>query len=89
MPFDPNLPAEDAPVQSPVLRDQFNALKALIDARPTTDAMNAAILAQTSGPTDMVEYPSTDFSDPPTATEVRALANKLIEVMNALRRQWP
>ena len=33
MPYDPSLPADHAPVVAAELRNQFNALKALIDAQ--------------------------------------------------------
>ena len=38
MPFDPALPEENAPLISQVLREQFNGLKALIDAILALDA---------------------------------------------------
>jgi hypothetical protein len=48
MAFNPNLPAAHAPIVSQELRDQFNALKALIDAQQVTiDAQAAQIIALT------------------------------------------
>ena len=38
MPFDPTLPAPNSPLLSQVMRDQFNGLKALIDAIPSLTA---------------------------------------------------
>jgi hypothetical protein len=38
MPFDPTLPAQGTPLESQVMRDQFNSLKALIDAVQTLTA---------------------------------------------------
>ena len=47
MAYDPNLPANHAPIVSQELRDQFNGLKALIDAQQATiDAQQTQITAQ-------------------------------------------
>ena len=89
MAFDPTIPKEGTEIDAVELRDQLNALKALIDQRPTVDEMNAAILAQTSGPSDMVAIPEIVFSDPPTSGQLRSLQTKVEELMMALRRQWP
>ena len=48
MAYDPNLPANHAPIVSAELRDQLNGLKALIDAKPSTDDVNAAIGANSA-----------------------------------------
>jgi hypothetical protein len=119
MPFDPNYPPLNAPLQSAPLRGQFNSLKALIDAIPagppgppgptgpqgasgpqgeqgpegpqgppgevTFADLNGAI-AGTSNSTNGVDFFNGSFSDPPTAAECQALANKVNEMLQAQRR---
>ena len=45
MVFDPNKPAPNADILSQELRDQFNSLKALIDAQQTQISAQAALIA--------------------------------------------
>ncbi|MEI6198077.1 MAG: hypothetical protein WCS42_27490, partial [Verrucomicrobiota bacterium] len=42
MPYDPTLPVNLSPIRATELRDQFNALKALIDAQAAQLAVQAA-----------------------------------------------
>ena len=86
MAYDPTKPANNAPVVSQELRDQFNALKALIDAKPSTDDMNAAIGANSASNVDRVEPMSSGVSDPPTQEEVQQIYNTLNYLINALKR---
>ena len=54
MAFNPNLPAAHAPIVSQELRDQFNALKTLIDAQAALiAALTARVQALESGKPSM------------------------------------
>ncbi len=85
MPFDPNLPANHAQVVSVELRNQFNAHKALIDAKPSTDDMNAAIGVNSAQNVDRMEPMSSGVSDPPTQEEVQQIYDTLNYLINALK----
>jgi hypothetical protein len=101
MAYNPNLPSAHAPIVSQELRDQLNALKALIDAqaaqistlsqqlvsRPTLDDVNAAIAANSAANSDTVFYMQLVPSDPPTQSEVQAIIDRLNELITALNRQ--
>ena len=52
MPFDPNQPQNGELIDAVQLRDQFNGLKALIDAQPATSYGRVA--ASCSAPFDVV-----------------------------------
>ena len=72
MPYDPTKPANNAPVSSSELRNQFAGLNDLIDARaPRVDGVNALSYA-----------PDVVFQDPVTAD----LVAKLNELINALKQ---
>jgi hypothetical protein len=80
MAYDPNLPANHAPIVSQELRNQFAGLKALIDAQGTQiAALESALNTRAARPT-MGEF-DPGFSDPPTFTDLRniqAVINDLI-----------
>ena len=84
MAYDPNLPANHSPIVSQELRDQFNALKALIDAKPSTNDMNAAIAANSAANVDHIGPVSCGVSDPPTQDEVQQIYNTLNYLIGAL-----
>jgi len=46
MPFNPNLPVEDSPLDAAEMRDQFNGLKTIIDAQAAQISAQAALLNQ-------------------------------------------
>ena len=97
MPFDATLPADHTPVVATELRNQFNALKALVDdlqdqingvntqlqLRPD----NGAVEADTSGATLSVAHLNLTVSNPPTQTEMQAVADKLDEMLVGLHRE--
>ena len=85
MPFDPTKPRDDTLGVASDLRDQFNALKALIDAKPSTDDMNAAISANSASNVDRIAPMSSGVSDPPTQEEVQQIYNTLNYLINALK----
>jgi hypothetical protein len=100
MAFDPTKPAANSPIVSAELRDQFNGLKALIDAL----AVRVANLEATVGPLDgrvatlesqmTTRAPRVDgvsdallaVNDPPQQAEVVAIAEKLVELIDALQQ---
>ena len=87
MPFDPTLPADHSPLVAAQMRSQFIAL-----AQLTTDsATNAAnqLASQISGTSNNCNSVTTlglNVGNPPQQWEVQAIANKLDELINALRR---
>jgi hypothetical protein len=142
MPFDPTIPQENTPIDAAPMRNQFNSLKALLDAIVTVNAaqvdgvttlaagdpatvsvsvtgstlhftfsipqgysgaegpqgvpgevtladLNNAVLNvlnQSSANSNGVGTLAIGISDPPTQSEVQQIANKLDELINALRR---
>ena len=97
MPFDATLPADHSPVVAAELRNQFNALKALIDdlqnqcndlnnliqTRPDAPTMES----DTSGATLPVAHLNLTVSNPPTQTEMQAISDKLDEMLVYLHRE--
>ena len=100
MSFDPNLPANNSPIVSAELRNQFTALKSLIDAQAAQIAdlqsqlnqkvamadVTAAIQQGASANSNDVTTFTDTFSDPPTEAEMQALVDKLNELINQLRQ---
>ena len=105
MPFDPTKPAFGSPDSSAEMREQFNALKALIDAQAAviaaqsaqiaslsaqlTDVPNqiaAAISATSSNSNGVGNLSLTINNNPPQNFEVQPIADKMDELINALRR---
>ena len=72
MSFNPNLPANNSPISSAELRGQFNGLLELI--------------ADTSGSVMAVENLSLSVSNPPTQAEVQTIADKINEMLDAMKR---
>ncbi len=85
MPFDPAKPVEGTPVDAAEMRDQFNALKALIDADPSMDDVNTAIAASSAKNVDFIQPMSSGVSDPPTQDEVLQIYNTLNYLIGALK----
>ena len=72
MPYDPTLPANNAPVVSAELRNQFAGLNDLIAARaPRVDSVTPLSLTLT---------------DPVDINDLQAIANKLDELIAALQQ---
>ena len=99
--FDPSKPAANSPLSSAEMRSQLNALKALIDALSAhvDDIVNgynttlidieqkeATDFADTSKNTNGVATLGLVVSDPPTQSQVQSLADKMDELITALRR---
>ena len=81
MAFNANLPQANSPISSAELRDQFNALKALIDQRPTM----AEVTSSTAANVNNIEPVTTTFSNPPTQADLVTIAVKLNELLNQLQ----
>ena len=85
MPFNPTKPATNSPNSSAEMRDQLTALNDDLQERATVAQLGGEI-AGTSANSNAVAVLSMGVSDPPTQAEVQALADKLDELINALRR---
>jgi hypothetical protein len=85
MPFDPTKPANNAPVLAAELRDQFTSIHADVQTR-ATQAQLAGEIGGTSANSNGVATMGLTVSDPPTQGEVQTIADKLDELINALRR---
>ena len=98
MPFDPTKPAFGSPDSSAEMRDQLNALKALIDAQAAQIAaqaaqiadlqnqLNAAIGGTSNNSNGVGNLGLSIGNNPPQQSEVQPIADKLDELINALRR---
>ncbi len=70
MPYDPSLPANNAPIVSAELRDQLAGLKELIDTRaPRVDGQSTIALT---------------ISNPPTQAEVQVIYDTLNNLISLL-----
>ena len=95
MPFDPDKPAANTPLNSQEMRDQLTALKALIDAIPagpqgppgevTFPDLNNAISGTAQNPGTVATL-SLTVSDPLVAADVQLIVDKVNELINALKR---
>ena len=86
MAFNPNLPANHSPIVSQELRDQLNALKALIDAKPSMDDVNAAIVANSAANPGDITYTQMVPSNPPTQSDLQTVIELLNSLITALKR---
>jgi hypothetical protein len=91
MPFDPTKPAASSQLSSAEVRDQFNALKALIDGVATQLAglqaqLNTAIAGTSNNSNGVANLGLSIVNNPPQQFEVQPIADKLDELITALRR---
>ena len=93
MAYDPNFPPDHQALNAAPFREQFNALKALIDdlqaqlaTRPTAAEVDQMILQQSAGAVTHVEPSHPDISNPPTQAEVQTISNTLDALITELRR---
>ena len=84
MAFDPNLPANHAPIIAVELRDQFNALDAKIGECATQVSLNDAIIIGSAANFDGVAELRLTVSNPPTQAQVQAILAKLNELIGGL-----
>ena len=85
MAYDPNLPANHAPIVSQELRDQFNALKALIDTKLDLSAVQDAIAINSANYVETFPILNLTISNPPTQQQVQAVVNQLNDLVQALQ----
>ena len=89
--FDPTKPAFGSPDSSAEMRDQLNALKDLIDAQAAQLAdlqaqLDAGLATTSSNSNAVANLGLAIANDPPQIGEVQPIADKLDELINALRR---
>jgi hypothetical protein len=99
MPFDSTKPVPGALVDADLLRNQFNELKALIDAqqaqidalndalatRPDNDAVLQLLDENAACAVDAIAELTLDVSDPPAQDEVEQVRDKINELIEALK----
>ena len=100
MAFNPELPANYAPVVAPELRDQFNGLKAIIDqlagrvtileaqvaAKPGAPEVSAQITTEAARNVDNVAaLPPPWSQNPPERDEFNEVRDKVNEVLGGLK----
>ena len=91
MPFDPAKPAPGDDLDAVLIRDQLGALKALIDAQAAQinslqSQISAAIAASSSNSNGVGNLSLTINNNPAQNWEVQPIADKVDELINALRR---
>jgi len=91
MAFDPAKPANGEDLDAVLVRNQFNALKALIDAQAAQIAslqaqLNAAIAGTSNNSNAVANLSLSIANNPPQQFEVQPIADKLDELIAALRR---
>ena len=92
MAYDPNYPPDHVLIKAVDFRNQFNALKALIDAQQATidqkasmDDVNEAIAAGSARNVDGFSFSGDDISDPPQKVEVEDIQSTLAGLIAALQ----
>ena len=91
MPFDSAKPAPGDDLDAVLIRNQLNALKALIDAQAAQIAdlqsqLDIAIANSSNNSNGVPNLTLTINSNPPQNYEVQPIADKVDELINALRR---
>ena len=93
MAYDPTKPANNAPIVAAELRNQFaglndniNNVAALVEALPSPDDVLDTINANSAGVATSVNALNLSVSNPPTQAQVQAVANKIDELLTALKR---
>ena len=83
MPFDPAKPANNSQMSSAEMRNQFNALKALIDVQGAQiAALESALNTRAARPT-MGEF-DPGFSDPPSFTDLLNIQDVINDLVSQL-----
>ena len=95
MAYDPTLPANNSPIVSAELRNQFAGLQELFDngIQNVNDTLAdqaanlvPAIISNAAGPPSSVNALGLSVSNPPTQAQVQAIANKVDELIVRLKR---
>jgi hypothetical protein len=84
MAFDPDKPAESAPIVSAELREQFNGLMDEINLRVPYADLEDQLGNKAERPVDVAQLTQT-ISNPPTQAQVQALQAKLNELIAVLK----
>jgi hypothetical protein len=89
--FDPSLPADHSTLSAAEMRAQLTALKALIDTQAgqisSLQVQVSSVLATSSNNSNGVAQLSLNITNnPPQQYEVQPIADKLDELISALRR---
>ena len=89
--FDPAKPAPGDALDAVLIRAQLNELKALIDSQAAQIAnlqaqLNAAIAGTSNNSNGVGNLSLTINNNPPQQFEVQPIADKVDELINALRR---
>ena len=75
MPYDPTKPANNAPIDSAELRNQFAGLNDLILERVSYADLYDGINANAAGSVTSLGLPNFTVSNPPTQAQVQAIAD--------------
>ncbi|TAK96647.1 MAG: hypothetical protein EPO07_14295 [Verrucomicrobia bacterium] len=86
MAFDPTKPANGALIVSAELRSQLTSLKTEIDTKTDAAAVSAQITNEAAGECSGIGWLGMTVSNPPTQAQVQTLANKIDDLISALRR---
>ncbi len=86
MAYDPNKPANNSPISSAELRSQLTGLKEQLDQRPTMDAVLQAIDQHAAKPCSGVQELEFVIANPPTQSQVQAMADKIDEILFHLKQ---
>ena len=91
MPFDPAKPADHSPNSSAEMRAQLNALNDKIDAQAAQIAslqaqITSALAGSSNNSNGVGNLSLTINNNPPQQSEVQPIADKVDELINALRR---
>jgi hypothetical protein len=85
MAYDPTKPANNSPIAAQELRDQFNALKALIDAQQAQiTALQDALANKATLPT-MGEF-DPGWNNPPTDADLLNIQGRINELLAELQQ---
>ena len=87
MPYDPSLPVDGSPIVAVELRNQFEGLREMIESLPNSSDVDQAIQGNSGGNCDNVDFLNLTAGNPPTQAQVQAIANKIDELLHALKRQ--
>ena len=86
MPFDINWPPDHAELDGAPFRNQFNGLKDMVDAVPTSPEMASVIADNSASNVNGVMPLNLTISDPPTRAEVQAVVDKMNELITSAWR---
>ena len=91
MPFDPTKPAPGDDLDAVLIRNQLNELKALIDTQAAEIAslqaqLTSALAGSSNNSNGVGNLSLTINNNPPQQSEVQPIADKVDELINALRR---